>query len=615
MPSPSKLPDFWLEVPVARSFLVSCSQCRFNDPRNYYWRPTKLQKHEGIDLAATNASGVPVAVLAAQRGIVDRVAYSARGYGNYVRLLHKWHDDSTYVTWYAHLSQIVVREGEFVNAGDQLGVAGNTGYTWGLPHLHLTLQKLGSGKHGYVIDDVIDPEPFFVHENAPSLTEASFVKDMTVADGVMMRPGQTFTKIWRIRNSGNVNWDGDYRFLWVSDERMGAPTSVPLPEAKPGQEVDVPVTFTAPDKPGRYVSTWQGRDPQGNQFPRQFFVEIQVEAEAQWNELSWVADVTIANRAIVPAGESFLKTWRLRNSGSTPWTQGYRLSFFGDEQLGGPDHVALPEAEPGEEVEVSISLVAPETPGLHRSTWKPTTPKGEFFEFAQAVEIEVPSPVPNGEDLDEARYVTDVTIPDGTTLQPGAAFIKTWRMRNSGTTTWGPGYELVFYDGHPMGETRSIPLPETEPGATVDVTVELVAPTEAGEYRSRWKPRNAEGEFFDFAMFTEITIASALPGTDQLDELLVVADVNGAPGSALPAGLPFLKIWRIKNSGSTTWGNGLCAHSFRRRTAWKPGQRAATSSVAGTECGSVDHAKDADYGRHLSQCVDASQCRRAQLSI
>jgi murein DD-endopeptidase MepM/ murein hydrolase activator NlpD len=49
--------------------------------------------------------------------------------------------------------------GDFVSAGQFLGISGSTGNSSG-SHLHLTLQKMPGGLSGYVIDSVINPEPF-----------------------------------------------------------------------------------------------------------------------------------------------------------------------------------------------------------------------------------------------------------------------------------------------------------------------------------------------------------------------------------------------------------------------------------------------------------------------
>ena len=37
---------------------------------------------------------------------------------------------------------------------------------------------------------------------------------------------------------------------------------------------------------------------------------------------------------------------------------------------------------------------------------------------------------------DAATFVSDVTVPDGTSFNPGDTFTKTWRLSNSGSTTW-----------------------------------------------------------------------------------------------------------------------------------------------------------------------------------
>ena len=94
-------------------------------------------------------------MLAGQRGLVDKVANFPPGYGRYVRIRHQWPTGDVYVTWYGHLSEIHVKEGDFVIVGQHIGIAGDTGNAFGV-HLHLTLQHVGHGLKNYVVDDVID---------------------------------------------------------------------------------------------------------------------------------------------------------------------------------------------------------------------------------------------------------------------------------------------------------------------------------------------------------------------------------------------------------------------------------------------------------------------------
>lgn len=98
---------------------------------------------------------------------------------------------------------------------------------------------------------------------------------------------------------------------------------------------------------------------------------------------------------------------------------------------------------------------------------------------------------------DKAAFIRDVTVPDGTIYAPGAAFIKTWRVQNVGTCTWSNAYSLVFYDGNRMSGPASVALPGTvAPGQSVDISVNLVAPTADGKYRGFWSLRSPGGALF-----------------------------------------------------------------------------------------------------------------------
>lgn len=91
----------------------------------------------------------------------------------------------------------------------------------------------------------------------------------------------------------------------------------------------------------------------------------------------------------------------------------------------------------------------------------------------------------------KVSFVSDVTIPDNTQVNAGAAFTKTWRVRNDGTCTWGPNSAsitaLVYTGGNQMGGPKEVPLPQAvQPGETVDISVKLTAPTTPGNYVGQW---------------------------------------------------------------------------------------------------------------------------------
>jgi hypothetical protein len=100
-------------------------------------------------------------------------------------------------------------------------------------------------------------------------------------------------------------------------------------------------------------------------------------------------------------------------------------------------------------------------------------------------------------DCDNADFVTDVTIPDGTVLDPGESFTKTWRLKNAGTCSWTPSYAVVFSNGDSMsGPATQALTANVNPGQTVDISVNLNAPSTPGTYTSYWKLRNAAGVTF-----------------------------------------------------------------------------------------------------------------------
>ena len=100
----------------------------------------------------------------------------------------------------------------------------------------------------------------------------------------------------------------------------------------------------------------------------------------------------------------------------------------------------------------------------------------------------------------KATFLEDVTIPDGAFLLPGESFEKIWRLKNTGSCKWTEDYELVFVEGDPLGEQRSLALAqEVLPGNTVELALDLYAPESTGSYMSFWMLQDAEGKTFGMA--------------------------------------------------------------------------------------------------------------------
>ena len=547
---------FKLVLPVATNFFV-------NDPFNSP-RPYANGKHEGIDLKAVDSGGRPVDVLAGQRGRVDKIGFAPDGYGNYVHIRHEWEDGSTYVTWYGHLSQVATQVGKFVQAGEKIGVAGTTGNSTGV-HLHLTLQHIGHGLHGYVVDDVVDPAPY-LSGGGPvpsSPSQLNFVSDVTIPDGTILQPGTSFTKTWRVRNTGSTTWGSGYQLAYKEGERMGGPAAVALPALAPGQEGNVSLALIAPNTQGRARGYWQGRTPAGNAFEVPLWVEIVVAGPTDQDAAEFVADVNYPPGSVLEPGQTFLKQWRVKNTGTTLWNPGYRLVFFSDNQLGGPDSVATPNVPAGAEAVLGVTLTAPQAPGSYTSTWRLRDDQGQDFGEPLSVQIQVRSQDPQPDLLNQLTFVADVTIPDGTPVQAGQVFTKTWRVRNTGQSTWSAGYVLAFFADEQLSGPASVALPALAPGQVADVSLQLTAPAAPGRYKSTWKGRTPQGVFFDYDLYADIVVSQGAGPGSKVDDSLFVTDVTIPDGSTVQAGANFQKTWRIRNTGTTTWGPGYTLNFIR----------------------------------------------------
>jgi photosystem II stability/assembly factor-like uncharacterized protein len=134
----------------------------------------------------------------------------------------------------------------------------------------------------------------------------------------------------------------------------------------------------------------------------------------------------------------------------------------------------------------------------------------------------VPTIAPAG--CDKAAFVADVTVTDGTLFSPNTSFVKTWRLKNAGTCTWTSAYKLVFYNGEQMSAPTSINIPSNvAPNQTVDLTVNMIAPSSAGPYRGYWILSNPNGTLFGLGanasnpIWVEVNVSGTAPAVSGYD--------------------------------------------------------------------------------------------------
>ncbi len=91
--------------------------------------------------------------------------------------------------------------------------------------------------------------------------------DITIPDDSAFRPGEPFSKTWRLVNAGDCPWTADYTLVWFSGERLGANLTYPFTETiPPGDSIDLTVDMVAPQKPGSHQSTWKLKAKDGSLF-------------------------------------------------------------------------------------------------------------------------------------------------------------------------------------------------------------------------------------------------------------------------------------------------------------------------------------------------------------
>lgn len=98
------------------------------------------------------------------------------------------------------------------------------------------------------------------------------------------------------------------------------------------------------------------------------------------------------------------------------------------------------------------------------------------------------------------HVILDTPVELGTTVMPATHFTKTWRVQNDGECTWTTQYALVQVSGSSMGAPAEQALEiEVAPGESLDISLALTAPSEAGSHRGEWMLRNANGNLFGVA--------------------------------------------------------------------------------------------------------------------
>ena len=135
-------------------------------------------------------------------------------------------------------------------------------------------------------------------------------------------------------------------------------------------------------------------------------------------------------------------------------------------------------------------------------------------EIYHDIDMGVATLLPVTQEGDHISFITDVTVPDGCIVLAGQSFVKTWMLQNTGTVPWvgrklrcvdsefvsarwvQQGRKRVLVEDVAPGikpTRRSVAIPTTSSGASVNVSVTFRAPVLPADAISRWKMVDASG--------------------------------------------------------------------------------------------------------------------------
>ena len=163
-----------------------------------------------------------------------------------------------------------------------------------------------------------------------------------------------------------------------------------------------------------------------------------------------------------------------------------------------------------------------------------------------------PATGPHAAPYDDMAFVDDLSYDDtngAPVVQPGQAFKKGWRLKNSGTTTWSPDYQLHYAKGSPSSAAQMGGKPvamgkSVAPGQTIDVYADLTAPQAPGTYQAWWQMKNAAGQEFAKQIWVKVQVPAPAPPPTATPSASISfwADKN-----QLAAGECTYLHWRVKN--------------------------------------------------------------------
>ena len=140
----------------------------------------------------------------------------------------------------------------------------------------------------------------------------------------------------------------------------------------------------------------------------------------------------------------------------------------------------------------------------------------------------------------KAEFVEDVSIPDHTVIERGDLFVKIWRVRNSGSCTWTPAYQIDQAQGNPI-EWQEMAITEiVPPGEDTEVSVTIQSPAIPGTYQAWWQLSDEQGRTFGEQL--GLIFEAPKPATDIPGYGVITGEINYPANSNPAVDIYFLNV-------------------------------------------------------------------------
>ncbi len=134
------------------------------------------------------------------------------------------------------------------------------------------------------------------------------------------------------------------------------------------------------------------------------------------NVAQFISDLDVPDGATMTPGQTFTKSWRIKNIGTCTWTTDYLVIFLSGDQMTGAGSQALPgNVMPGQEVDLSVSLIAPDAGGNYIGGYAlQDANEGIFFSLTVNINVQAAATkqivyvVRDLDDGDTAIYTVDI---------------------------------------------------------------------------------------------------------------------------------------------------------------------------------------------------------------